>query len=199
MLLQAAGRRGLKMTRTSVAKLLYLADLRAVSKTGAAGSGVEWRWRHYGPFDNDLLSVERRLIAAEAIDRYHGANFFGTPEYRLVARETVLSDAETDWFLTYVDEVLDECGHCSPSTLRDMTYQTAPMVEAQKTNDREGLLDLGERRRIPDFSTVSRRLAAARRRVVDDDDNTPIDDRRIIEELAAFEPARRRANTELLR
>lgn len=199
MLLQAAGRRGLKMTRTSVAKLLYLADLRAVGETGGTGSGVEWRWRHYGPFDNDLLSVERQLVEAESIDRYHGSNFFGSSEYRLVARLVSDSGATSDWFLAYIDEVLDEFGHCSPSTLRDMTYQTAPMIEAQENDDREGLLDLDERPSVPSFSRVAARLAAARRRLLNDDDDTPVDNARIADELSAFEPGRRRANAELLR
>jgi len=47
-----------------LAKLLYLADLRAVKELGRPGSGVEWRWWHYGPFSKLLLVVEDDLVSA---------------------------------------------------------------------------------------------------------------------------------------
>ena len=45
-LLGLAAARNLRMSRTKVAKLLYLADLRSVQHEGVAGSGVVWQWAH---------------------------------------------------------------------------------------------------------------------------------------------------------
>lgn len=67
-LLRAARVDGVIVNRTKLAKLLYLADLRAVEQGLPPGTSVEWRWRHYGPYSDILLRVEGDLERAEVIE-----------------------------------------------------------------------------------------------------------------------------------
>ena len=68
-LLVLASRKNLRINRTKVAKLLYLADLRSVDQSGTAGSGIAWRWLNHGPFDNVLSSIEDGLVRQRIVER----------------------------------------------------------------------------------------------------------------------------------
>ena len=150
-LLGLAAARDLLMSRTKVAKLLYLADLRSVEHEGMAGSGVVWQWRHYGPFSNSLQSVEKDLVANGGIELDVTRTWYGNREYRLAAPPLDLGNVEsTDRFLAHLDAVLEEHGGRSATELKELTYRTEPMREAQAEGRREAILDLGERRPIPD-------------------------------------------------
>lgn len=74
-LLSAARAQGTTITRTKLAKLLYLADLRAVRELGRTGSGVEWQWRHHGPFSKLLQSVEDDLVTTGIVEREVTENY----------------------------------------------------------------------------------------------------------------------------
>lgn len=150
-LLGLAAARRLLMSRMKVAKLLYLADLRSVEHEGTAGSGVVWQWRHYGPFSNGLKSVEEDLVTNGDIELDVTRTRFGNREYRLAAPPLHLAEFEsTDGFLAHLDAVLEEHGRRSATELKDLTYRTEPMREAQAEGRKEAILDLGERRPIPD-------------------------------------------------
>ncbi|WP_155339827.1 hypothetical protein [Acrocarpospora corrugata] len=159
-LLATARTYGVRINRTKLAKLLYLADLRAVEQGISSGSGVEWRWRHYGPHSLRLGEVERDLCAAglivveESVDPYAG---YRERVIHLVDAPQVVIDAE---FARIVDGVLAEYGQWSAGQLRDLTYQTAPMQAAIKVNRREARLDLAGGPPLPDLGP---RLARLRR------------------------------------
>ena len=154
-LLGLAAARNLWMSRMKVAKLLYLADLRSVEHEGVAGSGVVWQWRHYGPFSNSLQGVEKDLVDNGDIELDVTRNWHGSREYHLTAPSLNLSSVESaDRFLAHLDAVLAEHGHRSATALKDLTYETEPMCEAQANGRREAILDLGERRPIPDATAT---------------------------------------------
>src|SRR5687767_6630928 len=67
--LEAARIRGIQITRTKIAKLLYLADLRAIEDNRPPVSGVEWKWLEHGPYNNDLLFLENELVSHKVITR----------------------------------------------------------------------------------------------------------------------------------
>ncbi len=196
-LLGLAAARNLWMSRTKVAKLLYLADLRSVERDGVSGSGVVWQWRHYGPFSNSLQRVESDLVANGDIKMDVTSNWHGSVEYHLSAPPIDRSSAESsDRFLEHLDAVVAEHGHHSATELMNLTYQTEPMREAQANGQREAILDLGERRPIPDATET---LAQFQRMLDDhvaDDDPAPSGcSEEVLEPLRA---ARARANEILL-
>lgn len=152
-LLAAARAQGATVTRTKLAKLLYLADLLAVKEIGGPRSGVEWRWLHYGPFSNLLLSVEDDLVSAGVVERERTENYYGTAEYRLRLGRDVPVDVDAQ-FAVIIEKVVLEYGALAASTLRDITYQTPPMLEAQREDARGEVLDLLTGRPVPAIAPV---------------------------------------------
>lgn len=59
---------GYTVTRTTLAKLLFFADLESVKQGGEPVSGLEWRWRYHGPYDNTLLRIEDELVTRRQIE-----------------------------------------------------------------------------------------------------------------------------------
>lgn len=196
-LLGLAAARKLSMSRMKVAKLLYLADLRSVEHEGMTGSGVVWQWRHYGPFSSGLKSVEKDLVTNGDIELDVARTWFGNKEYRLAAPPLDLGTVETtDGFLAHLDAILEEHGHRSATELKDLTYQTEPMREAQAEGRKEAILDLGERRPIPDATEVLAEFQQMLDNHVADDTPPPRGcSEEILEPLRA---ARARANKILL-
>jgi uncharacterized phage-associated protein len=150
-MLAAARAQGAIVTRTKVAKLLYLADLRAVRELGHPVSGVEWRWLHYGPFSRTLMAVEDDLVSAGVIERENTESYYGAAEYRLRLAQEVPTDVDAQ-FAVIIDNIVFEYGGLAASTLRDLTYQTPPMLEAQRENARGEVLDLLGGRPVPDIA-----------------------------------------------
>ncbi|MES9536176.1 type II toxin-antitoxin system antitoxin SocA domain-containing protein [Spirillospora sp. NPDC049024] len=150
-LLASARAHGMRVNRTKLTKLLYLADLRAVEHGLPPGSGVEWRWRHYGPHSLRLKEIERDLQDAGHVQVEGTVDpFTGNCEYTIHlmdAPQTVVDAA----FTRIVDSVLDDFGDWSASQLRDLTYQTPPMQEAAKRGKREVRLDLSGGAPFPDL------------------------------------------------
>lgn len=158
-LLVLAAERGLNITRTKIAKLLYLADLRSVEHSGVSGSGVAWRWRDYGPFDNRLLAVEDRLVKDDVVkrDTTWWESGDGKRHDLSALRQSSTLLEESDGFVEHIEAVLDEYGAWSASVLKRYAYQTPPMQEARESGDHDGLLDLDEAVQVPDMSDVVRR------------------------------------------
>ncbi|WP_428116390.1 type II toxin-antitoxin system antitoxin SocA domain-containing protein [Candidatus Poriferisodalis sp.] len=158
-LLGLASTRQQRMTRMKVAKLLYLTDLRSVEHVGVLGSGVVWQWREHGPFSDDLYSVENALRAAGDISVEPTLNAYGNPEYRLFAPPLIRNSSDqADRFLEHLDAVLAEYGDLSPTHLKNLTYETAPMQEAQADGQRNVILDLGDTPPVPDATATLRRF-----------------------------------------
>lgn len=201
-LLTRAQEHGLVMTRMKVAKLLYLADLHAVERTGSAGSGIPWKWLDHGPFHLDLYSIESDLTADGRVEIVPTTNFYGSPEYRLSVREVrrdVIDSA--DDFMSDIDAVLAEWGSKSATTLKDYTYQTAPMVEAQEGGRRGDYLDLDEAPVVPEISGTLAKFKRVLRRVDADTAADDADYEDILDEPGFDEDFRRfrqRANSTLL-
>ena len=200
VLLGLAEARELRMSRTKVAKLLYLADLRSISHDGVPGSGVAWQWLKHGPFSDRLLHVENDLVAAGNVARDRTWNWYGKPEYRLTAPTPAaeLLD-ETDQYIAHLDAVLAEHGHLSATELKDLSYETEPMLEAQTEGERGVFLDLGENATLPDISGVvgnlRRHLAELESR---DDEDGPAPAGCSEELLIPLQSARAEANRILL-
>ena len=185
------------MSRMKVAKLLYLADLRSVEHDGVPGSGVVWQWRHYGPFSNSLKRVENDLVDSGDIEMDVRRTWFGSKEYRLAAPPLDVSSVESaDRFLEHLDAVLAKFGHRSATELKDQTYRTEPMREAQANREKEAILDLGERRPVADATAT----LAQFQQMLDDHaaDGDPAPQGCSEEVLEPLRTARARANEILL-
>lgn len=194
--LASARRIGATITRIKLAKLLYLADLRAVQSDSAAGSGLTWIWDHYGPYDRSLATVERALLEDSAIAVEASMNFYGSPEYRLSLRDAPQYEIDSR-FAKIVDEVVTEYGRFSPTTLKDLTYQTPPMVIAQANGRRNVRLDLSAQRPLPSVGkTISRLRQVSQRLPKRTTSEFAMDG--LVDDVEATRGTRGRANANLL-
>ncbi|WP_030771642.1 MULTISPECIES: type II toxin-antitoxin system antitoxin SocA domain-containing protein [unclassified Streptomyces] len=159
-LLSVARASGVIVNRTKLAKLLYLADFEAVDLGCAPGSGVEWRWRHFGPYSDTLRDIEADLELAGIVKRVDTTNFYGTLEVRLTLTGETPQVEIDEQFAKIVEQIVAEKGRLSATQLKDLTYQTPPMVAAQKLGHREVRLDLAGGSPIPDLEPGLERLRA---------------------------------------
>ncbi|MBO0806369.1 MAG: DUF4065 domain-containing protein [Nocardiopsaceae bacterium] len=194
-LLAAARAQGAVITRTKAAKLLYLADLRAVQALGHLVSGVEWRWLHYGPFSTMLLAVEDDLVSAGVMERETTENYYGSVEYRLRLAREVPVDVDAQ-FAVIIEDVVTEYGDLAASTLRDLTYQTPPMQEAQRENARGEVLDLLTGRPVPDVAPALDHLQGILDTLERQDDEGDLAG--LTEEIADWAPYRASATRRLV-
>ncbi|MGW5292898.1 type II toxin-antitoxin system antitoxin SocA domain-containing protein [Streptomyces bacillaris] len=159
-LLSVARASGVMINRTKLAKLLFLADFEAVDHGCAPGSGVEWRWRHYGPYSDSLRDIETDLELAGIVKKVETTNYYGTLEVRIaLTGETPQVEIDAQ-FAEIVERIVSEKGRLSATQLKDLTYQTPPMVAAQKLGQREVRLDLTGGPPIPDLEPGLERLRA---------------------------------------
>jgi uncharacterized phage-associated protein len=178
--LAIAERLGATVTRTKLAKLLYLADLRAVEKDVAPGSGLTWIWHNYGPYDAALKWVEASLKSQGIIEVDQSETWFGNWEYRLTlcSRPQITIDRE---FTEIVRDIVAEFGSLGPTALRDLSYQTAPMRRVQVDPGVRGVrLDLNSDHPLPSVSRTRKKFRAVLASLP-----AQTDDEGALEELAA--------------
>ena len=200
-LLVLASRKNLRINRTKVAKLLYLADLRSVDHSGTAGSGIAWRWLNHGPFDNVLSSIEDGLVRQGIVERKTTSwgllNENKEHDLKVVNASSSLVDS-SDAFVPHIETILDDMGSWTANKLKNHAYQTPPMIEAKENDDQGGLLDLDETEQIPNIGPALARY----QRILDDqspdDIPTSEDYSFLVEELEAFADARAKATHRIL-
>lgn len=160
VLLAAARAQGVLVTPAKAATLLYLADLRAVAGLDRPMSGLEWRYAQDGPVSALLAIVEDDLAAAGVVERITTENYDGSRAFRLrLPGPAPAADIDVR-FAAIIDAVVTDYGNLAPSTLRDVTCQTPPMIGAQREGARGDVLDLVTGHPLPDVSAVVRRLQA---------------------------------------
>lgn len=196
-LLKAAREDGILINRMKLAKLLYLADLRAVEAGLPPGTDVEWRWRHYGPYSNALQSVENDLYAAQVIQVERSVTYYGNKEVRLRLAEATPQIEIDERFATIVSGVLHDFGRVSATQLKDMTYQTAPMLAAAAKGQREVRLDLTGGDPFPDLAPALHRLKGVLRSMPKlEDEAGGIED--LATEIDDWAPMRKAATSEMV-
>lgn len=194
-LFRVARDQGHSLNRTKIAKLLYLADLFAVENGGVAFSGATWRWENHGPFDPAQYRVEDALVASGIIERTQDPQ---SPcgEVRLRLVEDIDAPLESA-SLAVLGATVSEHGGKSAAQLRDLSYGTAPMVQARSEGERGVLLDLNRARRRKQYAALKERYWArlADRGPVESDPGVGED---LLKEMAESAEARRRATTKAL-
>lgn len=194
-LLAAARAEGVTINRTKVAKLLYLADLRAIERVGRPLSGFRWIWYNNGPWDHLIYPTVRDLavigvVEDETLD-------CGTyVEQRLRLRGDIRLDCDVE-FEAIVAGIVHEYGHYVASTLRDITYQTPPMQEVQREGQRGDALDLNGGAPIPDLTQTLRHFEDVLDRLPDQSDEGDLG--QMLAEHRELATGRSRANTVILR
>ncbi len=194
-ILQAAARRRYSVTRMKLAKLLYLCDLEAVRAGQKPFTGVTWKWLNYGPYSYALKDLEEELVEDGSVERRTTNNFYGSVEYQLRPLVAVPDIDETAQAI--VEAVMDRYGMLAPSSLKDETYQTEPMVTAQERGERGVVLDLLEARPVPDIAPALGVLRKVRDRLGDGSTDPEVWEE-IQADNAALSRARRSASTRLL-
>lgn len=160
LVLDTAREYGYTITRTTLAKLLYFADLEAVEQGGDPVSDIEWRWLYHGPYNNVLRRVEDELVGRGQIssEQYFdtGRRLRLVPNLHDYPYVEVLGSEDVQ----IIRQVVRKLGGYAAVTIRDLSYKTAPMVDAQ-ARGRESVINLDLARPVPKF-----RAAAARARAV---------------------------------
>jgi hypothetical protein len=196
-LLIAARAGGITVSRAKLRKLLYLSDLRARKLGLSSGSGVEWRWRHDGPYSIRLQLTEKGLgdagvIRAEMADDA----FSGYRECRVHLVGDVDMDID-ERFAEVIEQTVAQYGEFSVGQLRDIAYQTAPMQEALAEGRGDVRLDLAGGRPFPDLAVGLGRLRqVAERMPLPEGEPGGIDD--LTEEMDQLAQVRQDANDHLL-
>jgi uncharacterized phage-associated protein len=197
--LREARQRGFTMTRMKVAKLLYLADLELTRERGHQASEARWKWDKFGPFDRDLLRVEDVLHSTSMVDVEKTHNFFGSKEIRVEIRAEGEAEILDGWAARVIAEVVAKFGDLTPSSLKDLTYSTEPMLLAQEAGIRDVDLDL-DIVQAPPSEEAHRALADLREAA----SALPVEEssegamQALEEDIEAFADLRAEANRELL-
>lgn len=194
--LASARANGVLVNRTKLAKLLYLADLRAVDVGWPPGSDVEWRWRNYGPYSDTLQDIERDLCAAGIIETSEKPTTYGTAETRMRLIDNPVVDID-DGFARIVEQVIVEFGSYSAGQLRELTYQTPPMRAAVHAGKREVRLDLAGGEPYPDLTRTQNRLRRLARDFPLSESDDPDGIVELREEINSTRAIRDQANSEL--
>ncbi|WP_131831110.1 type II toxin-antitoxin system antitoxin SocA domain-containing protein [Frankia sp. CcI49] len=175
-----------------LAKMLYLADLRAVQAGEVPVSGVEWKWLHHGPFSNALLDLEDQLVADGVVSSEPRSYAFGREVRLRLVNDTGLHLPEDEE--RYLIDIVAEMGNLAASSLKQLSYQTPPMVEALKGGHRGVVLDLDIVRPVPRVRRTLARLREVLREQPEefDDDDVEEEMARELEELAPLRGAANR-------
>ncbi|GAA4221611.1 putative phage-associated protein [Streptosporangium album] len=195
--LKAAREQGFEITKTKLAKLLYMADLRAVEIGSVQFTGATWRWDNYGPYDAALAHTEYELADSELIDRNDSRlsdDSFGACVLTLVVD---IEDPLPGESMQIVRDTVRRHGSKSSTALRDLSYKTPPMVEAQAGAERGVLLDLSRVRRRNQVKALLAR-AKARRPHRPLQENDPGVGAELLVELMTSTDSIRRANGKVL-
>ncbi|WP_143232559.1 Panacea domain-containing protein [Actinoplanes regularis] len=190
--LRLARERGYIITRLKIAKLLYLADLAAVRAGDDPVSGIEWRWLNHGPFNNTLQYLENELTEKRVVRK---DPYFIGYQIRLVGDVSGLDMPAPE--MAILERVVAEFGSLAATSLKDLSYQTPPMIDAQERG--QGVvLDLSLARPRPKLGGLVTRMSAVLRRLPEQetDPGVFVEIEREMDELAE---ARRRATGALLR
>lgn len=195
--LKAAQEHGHEITRTKLVKLLYFADLAAVEDGGTEITGATWRWDNYGPYDTAIRRAEDATVAMDLVDRDDRSKDY---EYGSCHLELALhiDDPLPEPSMGIIRRVVAEHGDKHASWLRNLSYETAPMVEVTAAGDRQVRLDLSLARRSRQAKALldrHRRLRAAM--PTRQDDSGVGDD--LLEEMQKLAPLRGHVNAEELK
>lgn len=190
--LRLARERGYVITRLKMAKLLYLADLAAVRAGDEPVSGVQWRWLAHGPFNNALQFLENDLAERHIIQR---DQYYSGFQVRLVQDPPGYDMPPGE--MAVLERVLSEYGNLAASSLKDLSYQTLPMLDAQERGPGV-VLDLSLARPRPRLKGLTSRMSAVLRRLPEQEADPGVFVE-IEQEMRELSEARRRASEVLLR
>ncbi|WP_326828654.1 Panacea domain-containing protein [Streptosporangium sp. NBC_01810] len=192
--LKAAREQRCEINKTKLAKLLYLIDLQAVEDGGVQFSGATWRWDNYGPYDRAIIDAEMDLATSDIIDRVDNRANDGQCALTLTIE---IDDPLPSPLMDIVRQVVREHGCKSATALKQLSYDTPPMIEAQAGGERGVLLDLSRVRRRKQFQAMLMR-AKARRASRPVQQRDPDVGEQLLAELALSAESIRRANEKVL-
>jgi uncharacterized phage-associated protein len=193
--LDAAGRAGEFLTQTKLVKLLYVLDLRQHERGEAPLTTIEWKWLDHGPFHNAIYATQRKLIERDVI----------RPEERQWATKTGIQLRLVDGNYPHppeevyelIESTVLEFKSYSATRIKNYTYQTAPMIEAQ-TKGRGVVLNMDLARPLPDIRRRMSQFSALIKSLPDEaHDNTAAQDE-LVSVIEWSRNSRKRANGVIL-
>ncbi len=121
-----------KVGRTRIMKILYLADLIAKSKLGRTITGTEYRYYFYGPYSREVIDAiiklknEGYLTDETELTKFGPAHNYRPTEKAHEVQIAHLTKEETE----ILDSVIKKFGRNELIRLLDVVYATEPMRKA---------------------------------------------------------------------
>ena len=157
LLAKLADGKGYVLNRVKLAKLLYFLDLQSWEETGRLMTGVEWQWLDHGPYAGSIPAATTRMSKQGELEvRELGTNF-GNTEYRIRPTRPQYFVEPGSHIIALATKVVDEYGAYTAKALKNLSYETEPMLRVQKQGKRGDPLEFPIR--APSRTAVQRALA----------------------------------------
>lgn len=116
------------LSKARLNKIIYLADWKACLTKGEQISSISWKYNHYGPYVEDVITEVRKSAILFCVEK---ATIFGTP------KEVITCTADYEITLgepagSTIDEVIADTANMNWSSFIDLVYSTYPIVTQPK-------------------------------------------------------------------
>jgi uncharacterized phage-associated protein len=122
------------ITKTQLIKFLYLADLYSVKWTGKQLTNLDWRYYHYGPWNEEIDSALKQMNGKEIIEESQDNIIL----IKLGTEAGTVDDLDLPLSLKLIlDNIRREwagAGQDKINQLLEYVYSTAPMLEVKNTH-----------------------------------------------------------------
>lgn len=118
------------ITKTQLVKYIYLADLYSVKWTGEKLTDLDWYYYKFGPWHED---IDRALFSLEEKEIVQ----VSSGESNLINMGEALNEIDSlnlpTSLVLMLENIKKEWSSSNTKELLDYVYQTAPMIEVQKS------------------------------------------------------------------
>lgn len=123
------------ITKTQLVKFIYLADLYAVKWTGKPLTDLDWRYYHYGPWNE---AIDKALADMEGVEIFQEDQGNATL-IKPISPESLKKDVDfSEGLRLMLNNIKKEwAGANKIEQLLDYVYQTAPMIEVKEHHQPE--------------------------------------------------------------
>lgn len=116
-----------ELSKARLTKMVYLADWRSALLHGRQITGIRWRFNHYGPYVDDVLTLAKE---DPMFDLVFGENLYGTPKVTisLAGRAPVKWDSLDKEDREILDFVIEATAPKFWDDFIRLVYSTYPVI-----------------------------------------------------------------------
>jgi len=119
-----------ELSKTRLTKLVYLVDWKSVQRTGKQATPISWRFHHYGPYVEDVITAARqdsRFDILETLNHYGDSKLIVSIRPGVDVEKRLSNDIRN-----IVDEVIKETSPLYWNAFLSHVYNTAPIAESNR-------------------------------------------------------------------